>query len=820
MNKQSITFKADEQELIKTGGIEHYASNIVAYIEATFELGENWTGYDSIRAVWSNDYLTDISTVLDPNGKCIVPTEVLTDTGNVTVNLVGSIADGDTLTDRLTTYPCKAVIVDADAKVEGDETESITPSQFEQFVEIVHDEVEQVTGMTAEAETLPAGSDATASYSGGVLSFGIPRGDKGEQGEQGETGHTGEPAGFGDVTASVDNTVGTPSVNVTASGPDTAKEFDFEFHNLKGDKGDTGDTGATGNGIASTALNPDYTLTITFTDGTSYTTPSIRGAKGDTGDTGATGNGIQSTVLNADYTLTITFTDGTSYTTPSIRGEQGPAGPVSDVQVNGTSVVDPNGVAKILMPELIKTASGNPIVLDDAFGEVKKLDVELLPIQDLHGYSKPWAAGAGKNKFLTDFESPQTVNGITFTKNSDGTVTANGAMASPTDFVVGHIALKAGSYILNGCPSGGGSSTYRVQVTDYPVVNNLGLDSGSGASFTINSDMEVAIRIQIRASVSNVLFKPMIRLATESDATFVPYSNICPITGHDSVTVTDTGINQWDEEWELGVYDSQTSVVEKYATTTHIRSKNYIPATPNTTYYFNSAGKNVHLIVADANDNVLYRSTTLNNGTFVTPSNGTRIYFNMAMAYGNTYNNDISINLPSTDTAYHAYHGQSKTVTLPHTVYGGKPNITTGNGTETVAYLKLNTADMNLSEAYPGWQNSGVRAIIGAGKNTFISDALTNVSPKGVNAIGANTVATNDQLIMLNGYFGKTQTEWKALAMDVEFIIPLETPLDLSTTPTDITLYNGDNVISSNGDMELTYVQDMAIVIEKLENLL
>ena len=332
MNKQSISFKANEQKLTKTGGIEHYASNIVAYIEATFDLGTNWNGYDSVRAVWSNDYLTDISTVLDSNGKCIVPTEVLADTGNVTVNLVGSIADGDTLTDRLTTYPCKAVIVDADAKVEGEETENVTPSQFEQFVEIVHDEVEQVTGMTAEAETLPAGSDATASYSDGVLSFGIPRGDKGEQGEQGETGHTGAPAGFGNVTASVDNTVGTPSVVVNTSGPDTAKEFDFQFHNLKGGKGDTG---VTGNGIASTVLNPDYTLTITFTDGTHYTTPSIRGAKGDTG---ATGNGIQSTVLNADYTLTITFTDGTSYTTPSIRGAKGDTGVgIESIYETGTS---------------------------------------------------------------------------------------------------------------------------------------------------------------------------------------------------------------------------------------------------------------------------------------------------------------------------------------------------------------------------------------------------------------------------------------------------------------------------------------------------
>lgn len=40
---------------------------------------------------------------------------------------------------------------------------------------------------------------------------------------------------------------------------------------------------ATGNGIASAQLNQDYTLTLTFTDGTSFTTPiSIRGATGAT----------------------------------------------------------------------------------------------------------------------------------------------------------------------------------------------------------------------------------------------------------------------------------------------------------------------------------------------------------------------------------------------------------------------------------------------------------------------------------------------------------------------------------------------------------
>ena len=66
------------------------------------------------------------------------------------------------------------------------------------------------------------------------------KGDKGNKGDKGDKGDTGAAAGFGTVSASVDNNVGTPSVTVTSSGPNTAKNFDISFKNLKGIKGDTG----------------------------------------------------------------------------------------------------------------------------------------------------------------------------------------------------------------------------------------------------------------------------------------------------------------------------------------------------------------------------------------------------------------------------------------------------------------------------------------------------------------------------------------------------------------------------------------------------
>lgn len=67
-----------------------------------------------------------------------------------------------------------------------------------------------------------------------------PRGEQGPQGEtgtQGPQGPQGTAAGFGEATASVDESTGVPDVTVSTSGPDTAKVFDFQFSGLKGQTG-------------------------------------------------------------------------------------------------------------------------------------------------------------------------------------------------------------------------------------------------------------------------------------------------------------------------------------------------------------------------------------------------------------------------------------------------------------------------------------------------------------------------------------------------------------------------------------------------------
>ena len=74
------------------------------------------------------------------------------------------------------------------------------------------------------------------------------QGPQGPAGAPGADGKDGAAAGFGTPIVNTDNVnaVGTPSVSVSASGPNTAKIFTFTFANLKGEPGANGKDGAPG----------------------------------------------------------------------------------------------------------------------------------------------------------------------------------------------------------------------------------------------------------------------------------------------------------------------------------------------------------------------------------------------------------------------------------------------------------------------------------------------------------------------------------------------------------------------------------------------
>lgn len=146
----------------------------------------------------------------------------------------------------------------------------------------------------------------------------------------------------------------------------------------------------------------------------------------------------------------------------------------------------------------------------------------------------------------------KTVNGITWTDLGDGRIMANGTATETSSFdkFLGNqtegLREKLQSYgkvILTGCPSGGGSSTFRLFVWGaYNEGEDSANDYGSGATFTFdNNDKGFGFSAQIMkgVKVENLIFKPMLRKASVKNDRYMLY-------GKNSVEVSSLGKNYYD----------------------------------------------------------------------------------------------------------------------------------------------------------------------------------------------------------------------------------------------------------------------------------
>ena len=205
-----------------------------------------------------------------------------------------------------------------------------------------------------------------------------------------------------------------------------------------------------------------------------------------------------------------------------------------------------------------RTLTGNPItlkILGNLNPEVTGLKVIMNPIQDLHGYEYPWVGGAGKNKLPFDISAIKalntagtwsgdnyTHNGVTYSLKSDGIISTSNT-ASGTSVLRLPFTYSETEMILNGCPSGGGVTVGYSVIAANSAGSTLGTDVGSGVTISASNVANITqIQIIVRngTSADNLQFKPMIRLSTVTDATFEPYSNICPISGRTEASVTRT----------------------------------------------------------------------------------------------------------------------------------------------------------------------------------------------------------------------------------------------------------------------------------------
>lgn len=117
-----------------------------------------------------------------------------------------------------------------------------------------------------------------------------------------------------------------------------------------------------------------------------------------------------------------------------------------------------------------------------------------------------------KNLFnpIDEFSGSSTISTI---NNGDGTYKITGGSNIAT-VQYASFFLKAGTYVLSGCPENGSDNTYRLELRTEPSTAGIIIDYGTGATAIIENSgyylMAIRLAANYTAPSSGLLFKPMI----------------------------------------------------------------------------------------------------------------------------------------------------------------------------------------------------------------------------------------------------------------------------------------------------------------------
>lgn len=302
----------------------------------------------------------------------------------------------------------------------------------------------------------------------------------------------------------------------------------------QGEKGDKGDTGAQGpQGLKGDKGDPGE-QGIQGIQG-------IQGLKGDKGEDGYTPQkGVDYFTADDIASLNIPSVDQT-YTPESENAQSGKA--VAEAVATEQNRAD-NTFANALKGNKTDTA----MLIDDVSPVTHEMGVKV------------------KSKNLLTYpyvETTLTRNGITFTDNGDGTITANGTATADTNFRLQDTVIYPDNYnpfvnlinqrvIITGSPDGSSKDTYGIQNIYAGSVGDGGL------TITNRNYYRYAILIKSGITVENLVFKPQIELGTTSTA-YTPY-----VPDLTAVKVSRCGKNLWDKDY--AVLDSRwTQIGGNYA---------------------------------------------------------------------------------------------------------------------------------------------------------------------------------------------------------------------------------------------------------------
>ena len=172
----------------------------------------------------------------------------------------------------------------------------------------------------------------------------------------------------------------------------------------------------------------------------------------------------------------------------------------------------------------------------------------------IYGHDSATAHRTGKNLAHT-FDNAGTTNGVTWEVNNDGSVRVYGTpTGSATRYVTSNFVLPAGEYVFSGAPHGSSNSIMDMLLANMntSAIIARSYDGTADDHFTLTEPTPIRYGIRCSSGASETsydgIFYPMIRLASDTDATYEPYQ-------------ADTYTVQFDDTIYGGTLDFVTGVL-------------------------------------------------------------------------------------------------------------------------------------------------------------------------------------------------------------------------------------------------------------------
>lgn len=292
------------------------------------------------------------------------------------------------------------------------------------------------------------------------------------------------------------------------------------------------------------------------------------------------------------------------------------------------------------------------------------------------------------------------------------------------------------------------------------------------------------------------------------------------------------GSNKWDEQYELGGLDNSGA---DSPANDRIRSKNYIPVTAETAYYFLKPSGETTIswrafFYDDTYTFISYIGTYSTSRSFNTPANAKYMRFWVLVT---SYNNDIAVNYPDSVTTWSPYsnicpitgtteievthtdgqtppiESETRSVEFNTPIYSGSAEILGGNGLANGrkkikdfgnwVYVPSNTGyfQVLLSDMKAPVDNN--TPLSGLYCEAYKTGSASDAGSRNVNGTIAGVIVSNNVSLRIKNNAYSDVNDFIRDFGDYYVVYPLVTSDPFTFEPaTEISSYLGDNNISSD----------------------